>query len=308
MSEPNGKTSLLGPVLAEFLGTMVLIAFGDGVVAAMVTLFGTGASGEVVKGGYTNVTLGWGLAGDDGDLRRRAGERAAHLNPAVTLTLAVFRAFPWPKVGPYVLAQIAGAFAGAALVYVNYLPAFRQFDPDLSRTAGVFATFPAFPDAWGFGLLDQVVGTALLLGLILAITDPANRPVPTGLQPIAIGLVVVAIGISWGGMHGYAINPARDLGPRLFTVVAGFKNTGFETHLVGADRGAADRRAGWGSDLRRDDPPIPAPARARTGDRGCNPSPPIAMGGLYITRSTRLPLPSARRATGAGNWRRPTPP
>src|SRR5262249_52261739 len=138
----------------------------------------------------------------------------AHLNPAVTLTLALFRDFPGRKVGPYVLAQVAGAFAGAALVYVNYLPAFQKFDPDLSKTAtaGIFATVPAFPDRWGFSLLDQVVGTALLLLLILAITDPANRPVPPGLQPLLIGLVVVAIGVSWGGMHGYAINPARDLG------------------------------------------------------------------------------------------------
>jgi glycerol uptake facilitator protein len=95
----------------------------------------------------------------------------------------------------------------------------------------VFTTFPHFPDAWwGFGLLDQVVGTALLVGLILAITEPRNPAVPAGLQPLVIGLVVVAIGVSWGGMHGYAINPARDLGPRLFTVAAGFRNTGFGSH------------------------------------------------------------------------------
>ena len=224
----NDKRTLLGQVLAELLGTFVLLALGDGVVA-MVTLFGTGAPGEVVKGGYTNVALGWGLAVLMG-ICVAGRVSGAHLNPAVTLTLAVFRDFPWRKVPPYVLAQVAGAFAGAALVYANYLPAFRSFDPDLSKTAGVFTTFPAFPDAWGFSLFDQVVGTALLLGLILAITDPANRPVPPGLQPILVGLVVVAIGVSWGGMHGYAINPARDFGPRLFTAVAGFRNTGFDGH------------------------------------------------------------------------------
>jgi glycerol uptake facilitator protein len=148
----------------------------------------------------------------------------------VTLTLAVFRGFPWRKVLPFTLAQVAGAFLGAALVYVNYLPAFRKFDPGLSNTASVFATFPAFPGAhWSFSMLDQTVGTALLLGLILAITDPDNQPVPPGLQPFAIGLIVVAIGVCWGGMHGYAINPARDFGPRLFTLVAGFKNTGFDS-------------------------------------------------------------------------------
>src|SRR5207249_4490008 len=102
----------------------------------------------------------------------------AHLNPAVTLALAVFRGFPWSKVVPYMIAQVAGAFAGAALVYINYLPAFDAFDafdPGREKTAGVFTTFPQFPDAsWAFGLLDQVVGTALLVGLILAITDSRN--------------------------------------------------------------------------------------------------------------------------------------
>jgi glycerol uptake facilitator protein len=221
----ESKPTLIGELLAEFLGTFVLIALGDGVVA-MVTLFGTGAPGELVKGGYTNITLGWGLGVFLGICV--AGKvSGAHLNPAVTLALASFRGFAWRKVLPYSAAQVAGAFAAAALVFVNYLPAFHKVDPDLSKTANVFTTFPAFPEAWAYGLLDQVVGTALLVGLILAITDPRNRQVPVGLQPFAIGLVVLAIGISWGGMHGYAINPARDFGPRLFTVVAGFRNTGF---------------------------------------------------------------------------------
>jgi glycerol uptake facilitator protein len=218
------KTSLLGEVLAEFLGTLVLITLGDGVVA-MVVLFGSGATGEVVKGGYTNITFGWGLAVLMG-ICVAGRVSGAHLNPAVTLALAVYRGFPWRKVLPYVAAQVAGAFAAAALVYLNYLPAFRAFDPDLSKTAGVFATFPAFPDAWLHNLFDQVVGTAILMGLILAIVDSQ----PAALQPLLIGLVVVAIGVSWGGMHGYAINPARDFGPRLFTWLAGFQNTGFGSH------------------------------------------------------------------------------
>src|ERR1700675_2972088 len=125
----NGKRVLLGEMLAEFLGTLVLIALGDGVVA-MVTLFGSNVPGEVVKGGYTNITLGWGLAVLMG-ICVAGRVSGAHLNPAVTLALAVFRSFPWPKVIPYMLAQMAGAFAGAALVYVNYLPAFHAIDPDL---------------------------------------------------------------------------------------------------------------------------------------------------------------------------------
>ena len=150
----------------------------------------------------------------------------AHLNPAVTLSLAVFRGFPWSRVVPYSLAQTAGAFAAAALVYRNYLPAFRQVDPGLEKTAGVFTTFPAFPTWPSAGFLDQVIGTALLLLLIFAITDELNVPPGSNLGPLMIGLVVVAIGMSFGGMHGYPINPARDFGPRLFTVLAGFKNNG----------------------------------------------------------------------------------
>jgi glycerol uptake facilitator protein len=221
MTEPTPR-ALVGELVAEFLGTLVLIALGNGVVAMVVLLN---------KGGYENITFGWGLGVTLG-ICVAGRVSGAHLNPAVTLALALFRDFPWHKVVPYSLAQLAGAFAGAALVYVNYLPAFRQVDPDLSHTAGVFTTFPLFPDEWWFGLLDQVVGTALLLGLILAITDSRNQPVAAALNPIMVGLVVVAIGISWGGMHGYAINPARDLGPRLFTLAAGFQNTGFTTHAA----------------------------------------------------------------------------
>ena len=127
---------------------------------------------------------------------------------------------------PYSIAQTAGAFLASALVYRNYLPAFHQFDPQLEKTAGVFTTFPAFPALPQAGFLDQVIGTALLLLLVLAITDELNVPPGANLAPAMIGLVVVAIGMSFGGMHGYAINPARDFGPRLFTAVAGFRNNG----------------------------------------------------------------------------------
>jgi len=121
---------------------------------------------------------------------------------------------------------LAGAFTGAALVYLNYREAFLKFDPGLEKSAGVFATFPAFPAAPMAGFVDQVIGTALLLFLVLAITDDENAPPPAGLAPLFVGLIVVAIGMSFGSMHGYAINPARDFGPRLFTVLAGFRNNG----------------------------------------------------------------------------------
>lgn len=218
------RSSLWGEVVAEFLGTMVLILFGDGVVA-MVVLFGTGVPGEVVKGGYTNITLGWGLGVAMG-IYVAGRVSGAHINPAVTVALAVFRGFPWRKVIPYCLAQTAGAFVAAAVVFWNYRPAFQKVDPLLENTAAIFTTFPAFPNVPMAGLFDQVVGTALLLLLVLAIIDERNQPLTSGLTPLAIGLVVVAIGISFGGMHGYAINPARDFGPRLFTIVAGFRNNG----------------------------------------------------------------------------------
>jgi len=220
----TAKYSFIAELIAEFLGTFVLIAFGTGVVA-MVVLFPAKNPGELIHGGYTNITLGWGLAVTMGIYV--AGKiSGAHLNPAVTLALAVFRGFPWKKVLPYSIAQTAGAVVAAALVYRNDLPAFRQRDGRWERTAGVFTTFPAFPAVMQAGFLDQVIGTALLLLLILAITDEFNAPPGANLAPLMIGLVVVAIGMSFGGMHGYPINPARDLGPRLFITLVGFRNNG----------------------------------------------------------------------------------
>jgi len=217
------KQSLVAELLAEFLGTMVLILFGNGVVA-MVVLFGHGLPGEIVNGGFTNITLAWGLGVTMGIYV--AGKiSGAHLNPAVTITVAAFRGFPWIKVIPYSIAQIAGAFVAAAVVFWNYHPAFLRADPQLDHTAGVFTTFPAFPENLSAGLLDQTIGTALLLLMIFAITDERNQAAGK-LTPLLIGLVVVVIGMSFGGMHGYAINPARDFGPRLFTAVAAFKNNG----------------------------------------------------------------------------------
>jgi glycerol uptake facilitator protein len=123
------------------------------------------------------------------------------------------------------LAQVLGAFTAAALVFWNYRPAFEAFDPKLENTAGIFSTFPAFPAVPMAGLFDQILGTAILMFVILAIGEAMEGEV-TNVAPILVGLLVVAIGMAFGGMHGYAINPARDFGPRLFTVLAGFKNNG----------------------------------------------------------------------------------
>jgi len=211
--------------LAEFLGTLVLIMFGDG-VCAMVGLFGDTPpiAGEIVKGGYTNIIIGWGLAVTFG-IYIAGTVSGAHLNPAVTLGMAVTKRLPWSKVPHYCLGQFLGAFVGAGLVFAVYYPKWIIADPTFEHTAWIFSTFPAVPGFWP-GFFDQVVGTALLLGLILAIVDKLNAVPGSNMAPIVIGLLIVAIGASFGGMNGYAINTARDFGPRVFSVLAGFPNNG----------------------------------------------------------------------------------
>jgi MIP family channel proteins len=205
---------------AEFLGTFVLIAFGVGVVAQ--TVLSANANGS-----YLAINLGWGIAVTFGVLLA-GGVSGAHLNPAVTVALAVHRGLPWRKVVPYALAQILGAFAAAALVYLTYHEAFTAFDGGVRQiagtqgTAGIFATYPqAFLSTTG-GLVDQITGTALLVIGVFAIGDARNVGVPGWLGPVLVGLLVVGIGVAFGFNAGYAINPARDLGPRLFTALAGW--------------------------------------------------------------------------------------
>lgn len=254
------QKSLLAEAVAEFAGTLVLILFGNGVVA-MVVLFGTGAPGEIVHGGFTNITFAWALGVTMGCYV--AGRvSGAHLNPAVTVALAVFRGFPWRKVAPYVAAQTAGAFAAAALVFWNYRQAFLKADPGLDHTAKIFTTFPFFPELPWTGLLDQTLGTALLLFLVFAIADERNQPPGANLTPVLIGGIVLAIGMSFGGLHGYAINPARDFGPRLFTVLAGFRNNGltdgapvFWVPILGPLLGGILGAAAWDLGVRRFLPP-----------------------------------------------------
>lgn len=205
---------------AEFLGTFILIAFGVGVVAQ--TVLSRNASGS-----YLAINLGWGLAVMLG-VYASAGVSGAHLNPAVTIALAVRRGFPWGKVAPYALAQLLGAFAGAALVFLTYREAFDAFDGGARQilgatgTAGIFATYPQPFLTIAGGFVDQVVGTALLMIGVLAVTDQKNTAPPGWLSPILVGGVVVAIGVAFGFNAGYAINPARDFGPRLFTAIAGW--------------------------------------------------------------------------------------
>src|SRR5690606_6531304 len=156
-----------------------------------------------------------------------AGVSGAHINPAVTLALAVRRGFPWRSVLPYVAAQMAGAFVGAFVVYVTYVEALTAFDQGVRQvlgpqgTAGIFATYPAPYLSTLGGFIDQVVGTALLVAGVFFLTDERNAPPTPGMTPLFVGLIVVAIGMAFGVNAGYAINPARDPGPRRLTAVAG---------------------------------------------------------------------------------------
>jgi len=216
--------------VAELLGTMVLIMFGCGSVAQSV--LSHKANGEMLS-----INLGWGFGVLIGVLV--AGPiSGAHLNPAVSTALAAVGKFDWRKLGHYMLAQYLGAFLGAALVFFTYKDAIDMFTGPAGEyqvdgenaTAGIFVTFPG-PGISNFnGAVDQVVGTALLLFAISAINNPANSAVSSSLGPLLVGLVVVNIGICFGHNAGYAINPARDLGPRLFLLMAGWGTQAFTSH------------------------------------------------------------------------------
>ena len=152
----------------------------------------------------------------------------AHLNPAVTIALAAFRGFSWKKVLPYSVAQFLGAFLAALVVRWNYTEAIGKFDPGHTiKSQGIFSTLPGNGSMdlgvgmWG-GFRDQIIGTAILMFVILAITDLRNTSPAANLAPLIVGLLVVGIGMAWGTNAGYAINPARDFGPRLASFFTGY--------------------------------------------------------------------------------------
>lgn len=239
-----------GEVLAEFLGTFVLLAFGDGVVAmAVAALPGSGrTAGPTVifqaAGDWLLIAWGWAFAVAFG-VYVAGGVSGAHINPAVTLAFAIRRKFAWRKVLPYWGAQLAGAFAGAALVYLVYhdaIDAFNEASNVTRNSAGglasfsIFATFPApyFNGGMIGPLIDQIVGTAFLLLLVVAVIDLRNSAVKANMGPFMIGIAVGAIGLSFGANAGYAINPARDFGPRLFAWMAGWGDVALPGTISGS--------------------------------------------------------------------------
>ncbi|WP_435009263.1 MIP/aquaporin family protein [Tundrisphaera lichenicola] len=236
-TEPKPAAPPLGPALmAEFLGTALLITIGEGVVAAVV-LMGKGPDRMAI-------TTAWGLAVA---LAVFVSGRLSggHVNPAVTLALAARGEFPIGRILPYWGAQLAGAFVGAILVYVDYGEAFRVFEATegIARGAmvdgklagpgaggaGVFGTYPEFDVAWR-NLFSEILGTAVLLMGVRTLTDRKNAAPGGYVEPLALGALVWAIGLSLGALTGYAINPARDLGPRIASAFLGWGPSVFQSH------------------------------------------------------------------------------
>lgn len=226
-----------GEMLAEFLGTCVLIVLGTGSVAVAVAGL-PGSGRQTVAFGAANwliIAFGWGFAVVFG-VYVAGGISGAHLNPAVTAAFAARRGFPLKRVVPYWFAQVAGAFVGAAIVYGIYAWSINSLDQKAGlprdkslSTYSIFATFPAqyFGNStWG-PLVDEIVGTAMLVAVICAIIDKRNTAPQSNMHPFLIGMLVVAIGLSIGTNSGYAINPARDFGPRLYTYIMGWGDISF---------------------------------------------------------------------------------
>ncbi|ABO51350.1 MIP family channel protein [Desulforamulus reducens MI-1] len=192
------------PFLAEIIGTMILIILGDGVVAGVLL-----KKSKAENSGWIVITAGWGLAVAMA-VYAVGGFSGAHLNPAVTIGLAAIGSFPWADVPSYILAQFIGAFLGGVIVWLHYLPHWKETN-DPGAKLGIFCTGPGIRDNFG-NLVSEIIGTFILVLGILAIG--ANK-FADGINPFIVGLLIVSIGLSLGGTTGYAINPARDLGPRI---------------------------------------------------------------------------------------------
>jgi glycerol uptake facilitator protein len=192
------------PYFAEFFGTMILILLGNGVVAGVV-LKGTKSE----NAGWLTIVVGWGLAVT---LAVYAVGKisGAHLNPALTIAFAVKGDFPWADVPGYLFAQFVGAFVGATLVWLHYLPHWKTTH-DAGAKLAVFSTAPAIRNTLT-NLISEIIATAILAIALLFI---GTNEFTQGLNPIVVGLLIVSIGLSLGGTTGFAINPARDFGPRL---------------------------------------------------------------------------------------------
>src|SRR6266487_3110556 len=239
VSRPSALAGIYGEMIGEFFGTMILILFGDGCVATVFLFANIGANyaSTPFANEWIVIVFGWGLAVMLG-IYVAGAISGAHINPAVTLALAATGRHPWGKVLPYWLAQVLGAFVAGGILYfvyqgalvhalaMNHLGIGQIAQSTTANGYGwIFYTFPkGFVGVFG-AFADEFVGTALLVGLILVIVDARNQPVQSNLNPLIIGLLIVAIGSSFGLNTGYAINPARDFGPRLWiALVSNFQS------------------------------------------------------------------------------------
>lgn len=194
----------MSPYLGEFLGTFLLILLGNGVVAGILL-----KHSKAENAGWLAISIGWGLSVSMA-IYAVGGISGAHINPAITIGLATAGDFPWSQVPGYCLAQLAGGFTGAILVWVHYLPHWSRTD-DAALKLAVFCTAPAVRSP-GSNVVSEVIATAVLVLGVLFIG--ANK-FTDGLNPLVVGGLITIIGIALGGTTGFAINPARDLGPRI---------------------------------------------------------------------------------------------
>jgi len=207
--------------IAEFLGVMILVIFGTGVDLQVVLSSKTSVA-PAPKGEYLSISFGWAVGTGIG-IWVSGGYSGGHINPAVTISQAIFRKFPWRKVPVYIVSQVLGGFVGGLLVYADYAHAIDAYEGKGIRTvpgtASLFSTYAADYETNVAAFFDEFLGTAVLLIAVFALTDKKNGPPPPGLVPLAIFLLVLGIGAALGINTAYAINPARDLGPRLMTAI-----------------------------------------------------------------------------------------
>lgn len=201
--------------LAEFLGTFLLILFGGGVVAGAVL-----KKSKSENTGWLTIVVAWGI-GVTFAIYAVGNISGAHINPAVTLGFAFAGEFPWEKVIGYIVAQVLGAFAGGVLVWIFYIPHWSKTEDKTSKLA-VFSTVPAIR-SYIHNFVSEMVATAILIFSLLFI---GTNNFTEGLNPLVVGLLIMAIGLSLGGTTGFAINPARDLGPRIAHYLLPIKGKG----------------------------------------------------------------------------------
>ncbi|XP_023264691.1 aquaporin-10-like isoform X1 [Seriola lalandi dorsalis] len=214
------RNALVRECMAEFLGTFILLLFGCSAAAQVKT-------SRETKGQFLSVNLAFSV-GVMSAMYLTKGITGAHLNPAVSLSFCVLGQVPWGRLVPYCLSQLLGAYVASGLVYLVYYDAIMEFSGGVltvygpNETASIFATYPSEYMSLGGSFLDQVVGTAMLMLCILCLGEKRNTPAPSELIPPIVAVIVLGISMSMSANCGAAINPARDLGPRLFTLTAGW--------------------------------------------------------------------------------------